>query len=64
MEKQTYFDTLMEALEAEGLTKFWPTHLNINYGESVSVIVDFLAISVYRNSDTGLYERPVHYKTI
>ena len=64
MQKQSYFDTLREALEAEGLTNIWPPHLNVNYGESVSVIVDFLAISIYRSSDTGRYERPVHYKTI
>lgn len=60
----TYFETLNEALEAEGLTQFWPTNLNISYGESVSIIIDFLAISIYRSNTTGRYERPVHYKTI
>jgi hypothetical protein len=60
----TYFETLNEALEAEGLTQFWPTNLNINYGESVSIIINFLSISIYRSNTTGRYERPVHYKTI
>lgn len=60
----TYFETLNEALEAEGLTQFWPTTLNINYGESVSIIINFLSISIYRSNTTGRYERPVHYKTI
>lgn len=64
MEKQSYFDTLRDALESEGLSDLWPTNLNVNYGESICLVVDYLVISIYRNNITGRYERPIHYKTI
>lgn len=66
MAKQAYFPTLNEALESEGLVELWPTGKNINYGETARVDAEDgsrygRVISVYR-SETGMYERPVHYK--
>lgn len=72
--KQNWFNTLNEALEAEGLVDLWPLGSNVNYGETVDHLVEleetfgrwkkpvYRKISVYRDQD-GRYERPVHYKT-
>lgn len=56
-----WFPTLNAALESEGLVHLWPLGTNISYNQSVQVKVEGRFISVYRN-DSGLYERPVHYK--
>lgn len=62
--KTNWFDTLNEALAAEGLVDVWPLGLNVAYDETVNFITeDFLYVSVYRSS-TGSYERPISYKTI
>ena len=66
MAKQNWFETLNAALEAEDLVKYWELGLNIGYGETVSMTADDGSrygryITIYR-SDTGMYERPVHYK--
>ena len=64
---QNYFSTLNDALQSEGLLESWDISFSpINYGESFSwTFQDGTRyghlISVYR-SETGLYERPVHYK--
>lgn len=63
MYKQSHFDTLNEALESEGLVDMWPLGLNIGYGETVSTVSNGKYISVYR-SDSGRYERPIHYETM
>jgi len=61
---QNRFNTLNEALNAEGLLEFWPITENIVYGQTVSFITECSRfISVYR-CDSGMYERPVHYQTI
>jgi len=64
--KQNWFETLNAALEAEDLVKYWELGLNIGYGETVSMTADDGSrygkyITIYR-SDTGMYERPIHYK--
>ena len=64
--KQNWFDTLNAALESEGLVDMWEFGLNINYGQTVSMTAEDGTkyghyITIYR-SDTGSYERPVHYK--
>jgi|694.fasta_scaffold135636_6 hypothetical protein len=62
--KSNWFETLVAALDSEGLNDKWPLGLNISYGETVRFVTDdFYLISVYR-SDTGRYERPVWYSTI
>jgi hypothetical protein len=58
---QNYFNTLSEALDAEGLT-FWPMALSIKYGETATIAHAGRYISVYRD-ERGLYERPIHYAT-
>jgi hypothetical protein len=64
MSNQNWFNTLNEALEAEGLVSQWPLGLNIEYGGTAKVLTeDFLLISVFRDQD-GRYERPISYKTI
>lgn len=64
---QNWFETLSEALEAENLSHtwdcFWPP---IGYDETRSYHVDDgtkygRRVSIYRDSQTGRYERPVHY---
>lgn len=60
-----WFDTLNEALEAEGLVDLWPLGTNIGYGETVAVTAELSPgkgryITVFRDKD-GRYERPVHY---
>ena len=64
--KKNYFNTLNEALQAEGLIEYWPLGSNIQYSETVQHVVSTPTgsqlISVYRD-ERGLYERPVHYHT-
>jgi hypothetical protein len=61
-----YFNTLTEALKAEGVNEYWPG-TPVEYGQTVQVHVDDgsrygRVISVYRHNDTGRYERPVTYR--
>ena len=63
--KQNRFQTLSEALESEGISHMWHWR-PIAYGETVSLTYDDGTryghyVSVYRD-ETGLYERPVHYR--
>lgn len=65
--KQNWFQTLNQALISEGLLECWDaiTMGGIQYGETRSWIYDDGTqyghyISIYR-SNTGSYERPVHY---
>lgn len=60
--KANWFNTLNEALEAEGLVGHWPVGKNIGYGETVGFASRGLWISVYRETN-GRYERPVSYAT-
>lgn len=60
MKKASYFDTLNDALSAEGLIDIWPTNVSLEYGETVRVTAGGRLISIYRNGN-GRYERPVHY---
>lgn len=62
MSKQNWFPTLVSALDSEGLVDLWPFGKNLVYGESFSFNADGKHISIYR-SDTGSYERPIHYAT-
>lgn len=64
--KQAYFESLNEALAAEGLVDLWPGR-PVAYGESVRIHVEDgsrhgRVISIYRHDVTGRYERPVHYQ--
>lgn len=59
--KKNWFDTLNEALEAEGLVETWPLGFNVNYNETKTIIADGLFISVYRD-ERGRYERPISYR--
>jgi serine/threonine protein kinase HipA of HipAB toxin-antitoxin module len=63
--KKNRFQTLSEALESEGVAHMWDMR-PIPYGETVSLTYDDGTryghyVSVYRD-ETGLYERPVHYR--
>jgi hypothetical protein len=61
---RNWFNTLNEALDAEGLVSKWPLGLNIQYGDTARIITeDFTLISVFRDQD-GRYERPINYSTI
>ena len=60
---QTWFNTLNDALEAEGLVEAWPMGLNVSYGQTVQFAPNGKWISVYRDT-YGRYERPIHYKTL
>ena len=61
--KQNWFETLSEALDSEGLIDHWGNNY-IGYGETGRVMAEiegrYRCITIYR-SDTGRYERPVHY---
>ena len=62
---QNRFQTLSEALHSEGISHMWNWR-PIAYGETVSLTYDDGTryghyVSVYRD-ETGLYERPVHYR--
>jgi len=59
---QFWFNTLNDALEAEGLVDFWPIGLNISYDQTVQFASNGKWISVFRD-ETGRYERPIHYAT-
>ena len=63
---RNWFNTLNEALDAEGLLEAWnPSRPPIQYGQTVWWIWDDgkwgRRISIYRD-EVGRYERPVHYK--
>lgn len=66
--KQNWFNTLNDALEAEGLLHTWEcTWPPIEYGHTKFWTYDDGSkygyfISIHRDSITGKYERPVHYK--
>lgn len=63
---QNWFNTLNEALEAEGLLHTWDGILMdaISYGETRTYYFDEgkhqRRISIFRETN-GRYERPVHY---
>ena len=43
---------------------YYPYGYVMQYGESIRIITDNnILISIYRN-DNGMYEKPIHYKTI
>ena len=63
---QNRFNTLSEALEAEGIAHMWDCTKNVGYEQTVGLTYDDGTkyghyVSVYRD-ERGLYERPVHYK--
>ncbi len=63
--KQNWFDTLHDALDAEGVAHLWDG-TPLAYGESVRRHVDDgsrygRVISVYRN-ENGRYERAISYQ--
>ena len=63
--KQNRFETLSAALESENIAHMWDMR-PIAYGETVALTYDDGTryghyVSVYRD-DSGLYERPVHYR--
>jgi len=61
---QNYFETLNDALDAEGLINHWPIHASVPYGATVGLAYAGRWISVYRDGTTGRYERPIHYATL
>lgn len=60
--QQNWFETLADSLKSENITD-WPTGTSINYGENVREFINSECVTIYR-SDTGLYERPIHYKRL
>ena len=62
--KENWFETLRSSLDSEGLLDYWPADKNISYGQTVNHIAEIDGrhhyITIYR-SDSGRYERPVHY---
>lgn len=64
--KQNWFNTLNDALEAEGLVSSWEiTFPPIQYNETRTYTWQDGSkyghlVSIYRN-ESGLYERPIHY---
>jgi hypothetical protein len=63
MAKRCWFNTLNDALESEGLIEFWPSGLNVGYGETVGFASGGIWLSVFRD-EGGRYERPIHYATL
>jgi hypothetical protein len=64
--KQNWFETLSEALEAEGLEGTFPIGGYVSYDQTYSYTFDDGSkygkfVSVYRN-ERGLYERPISYR--
>jgi hypothetical protein len=61
-----WFNTLNDALDAEGLAHTWQIHFDpINYGETFNYTHQDGSkyghlVSIYRN-ELGQYERPIHY---
>ena len=59
----SYFETLNDSLESEGLLEIFPVDTTVAYGETIRVIAKgAILISIYRDNK-GRYERPVHYST-
>ena len=62
---KNWFNTLHEALEAECIEHMWDNR-HIPYDTTLSLTYDDDTryghyVSVYRDN-TGMYERPIHYK--
>ena len=65
MNKQNWFETLNAALESEDLVSSWTSTGSMSYGEALRYTFEDGSrngrqVCLYR-SDSGLYERPVHY---
>ena len=60
--QQNWFGTLSESLNSENITN-WPMGTSVNYGENVREFINGECVTIYRN-DNGLYERPIHYKSL
>lgn len=61
MQKPNWNNTLNQALEAGNVCpSVWPLGLNINYGETASIVCDGLFVSVCRD-ERGMYETAVSY---
>lgn len=58
-----YFETLNDALDAEGLINHWPVTASVPYGATVGLAHAGKWLSIYRD-ESGRYERPVHYATL
>lgn len=63
--RENWFKTLTEALEAENISHMWP-NTPIAYGQNIGLTYDDGTryghyVSIYRDSN-GLYERPIHYR--
>lgn len=61
--KANWFNTLNDALDAEGLIATWPLGWNMEYGSTKSYASGGRFITVFRDN-RGMYERPVHYATL
>jgi hypothetical protein len=59
---KNYFETLNDALDAEGLINHWPITASVPYGATVGFAHAGRWLSIYRD-ESGRYERPVHYAT-
>ena len=62
---QNWFNTLSEALDAEGLLDTWdcywePMGYESNRRYTAEIDGRYHHVSLYRN-ERGMYERPVHY---
>lgn len=63
MKNQNYFNTLNEALDAEGLLeKVGMITQPVGYDQQLNMAVDGTFISVSR-MNCGRYERAIHYQT-
>jgi hypothetical protein len=60
---QNYFNTLNDALDAEGLINHWPVTASVPYGATVGLAHAGRWLSIYRD-ESGRYERPIHYATL
>lgn len=58
-----WFNTLNEALNSEGLLDTWSILDNISYGQTFRYFSAGECISIYRD-ERGMYERPIHYKSL
>ena len=56
---KNWFETLSEALSAEGLENIWENQ-NISYGETARQSIGKKHIVIFRENN-GMYERPIHY---
>ena len=60
---KNWFSTLNESLNSENLLDLYPTGINLAYSQVINCANSGVFFTITRDNK-GMYERPIHYKTL